>query len=204
MTALRAFGRDTRAASAAEFALVMPLFLLFLLGIIDAGRYAWAFNEAEKATQIGARWAAVTDPVPSGLANNNFVSSTVPQGSVVPKSVFDGVECKTVGANVTCTCPVACGFNPAAVNNMAWTKLVSRMNQIYPGISAANVVINYAWSGLGYAGDPNGPDVAPLISVSLRDLEFQPMTFMLFNGSLPLPSAEYSLTMEDGTGTESN
>ena len=57
MNVVRAFMRETGAAGAAEFALILPLFLLFLLGIIDAGRYAWAFNQAEKATQVGARWA---------------------------------------------------------------------------------------------------------------------------------------------------
>ena len=48
MSLLRAFLRDRRGASAAEFALVLPLFLLFLLGTIDAGRYIWAVNEAER------------------------------------------------------------------------------------------------------------------------------------------------------------
>ena len=56
--------RDERGASAAEFALVLPLLLLLLFGIIDAGRLAWEFNRAEKATQVGARVAVVTDPIP--------------------------------------------------------------------------------------------------------------------------------------------
>ena len=53
--------RDRSAASAAEFALVLPLLLLFLFGIIDAGRFMWEYNRAEKATQVGARVAVVTD-----------------------------------------------------------------------------------------------------------------------------------------------
>ena len=56
--------RDRSGAGAAEFALVLPLFLMFLLGIIDAGRYMWEHNRAEKATQMGTRYAVVTDMVP--------------------------------------------------------------------------------------------------------------------------------------------
>lgn len=208
MSKLRAFLCDQHGASAGEFALVLPLFLLFLLGIMDAGRYAWAFNEAEKATQIGARWGVVTDALPSNMFSANFVSGSVPQGGVVPKSAFAGVQCKTTGQNatLTCECKIAskCGFDPTVTNNTAWTNLVNRMKAIYPRIAAKNVVVDYDWSGLGYAGDPNGPDISPLVTVSLRDVEFQPMTLMLFSASLPIPSASYTLTMEDAKGTDSN
>ena len=60
---LESLMRSDRAASAVEFAMVLPLLLLFLLGIIDVGRYMWALNTAEKATQMGARYAVVSDPV---------------------------------------------------------------------------------------------------------------------------------------------
>lgn len=208
MSALRALLRDRRGASAGEFALLLPLFLLFLLGILDAGRYAWAFNQAEKATQIGARWAVVTDAVPSNMASYSFVSSSVAQGTVVPKTAFAGVQCKTEGqaATLTCDCKTAdaCGFVATAENATAWTALVDRMQDIYPDIAAKNVVLDYDWSGLGYAGDPNGPDISPLVTVSLRDVQFKPMTLMLFGGNLPIPSASYTLTMEDAKGSESN
>jgi len=59
--------RETRGGSAAEFALVLPLLLIFLFGIIDVGRLMWTWNRAEKATQMGVRYAVVTDPVPEGL-----------------------------------------------------------------------------------------------------------------------------------------
>ena len=208
MRRLRAFAGDRSGAGAAEFALMLPLFLLFMFGIIDAGRYAWAFNQAEKATQIGARWAVVTDPVPSGLASHNFVSSTVAQGSTVPLTAFNGVKCTTSGANITpvCTCNPGgvCGFDATQENSAAWTGLVGRMQDIYANVAPANVVLDYDWSGLGYAGDPNGPDVSPLVTVSLRDMEFQPTILAVLGVTLPIPSASYSLTMEDAQGTESN
>jgi Flp pilus assembly pilin Flp len=206
MSGARALLRDKRGAGAAEFALMLPLILLFLLGIIDAGRYAWEFNQAEKATQIGARWAVATDVVPSGLSSYSFaVSGGISQGTAVPKTAFGGIWCASDSGTVGCTCKdsSACAFGTSA-NPTAFQSLVSRMADIYPNISADNLRIDYDWSGLGFSGDPNGPDVAPLVTVSLRNVTFQPITTMLFNGTLPIPSAGYTLTMEDGQGSDSN
>ena len=214
MNGLRAFLRDGRGASAAEFALVLPLFLLFLLRTVDAGRYIWTVNEAEKATQIGARWAVATQLIPGGDASDgllahNFIGDGVETGTAVGVANFPGVYCQTSGATLGCTCKSGgtCNFTYAAtstVSKNAWSSLIARMQKIYPGLSTSNVRIDYDNAGLGYAGDPNGADVAPLVTVSLRDLRFQPMTMILFNGSLPVPSASYSLTLEDGQGTDSN
>ena len=88
--------RDQRGATAAEFALVLPIFLLFLLGLIDVGRYSWSVNQSEKATQIGTRWAVATDLVPAGLRNENYsfaVDGGIPQGTVVGTDAFGSVTC---------------------------------------------------------------------------------------------------------------
>ena len=215
MSLLRAFLRDRRGASAAEFALVLPLFLLFLLGTIDAGRYIWAVNEAEKATQIGVRWAVATQIIPggsdsNGLLQHDFIGDGVETGTAVDSTNFPGVSCQASGTTVACTCKTSgqCKnftyTTTTTASKNAWASLIGRMQAIYPGLSASNVLIDYDNAGLGYAGDPNGADVAPLVTVSLRDLRFQPMTLILFNGTLPIPRASYSLTLEDGQGTDSN
>lgn len=208
MSAVRAFLRDARGASAAEFAMVLPVFLLFLLGIIDLGRYAWAFNQAEKATQMGARFAVVTNPLPQNMTNYSFVSDAVPQGSSVPQSAFGGVQCKTAanGTTLECSCNEGgvCGFVATDEDTAAWNNLLARMRAMYPGIAPANVVVDYGWSGLGYAGNPNGSDISPLVTVSLRDMAFEPAFLGALGITLPIPSASYSLTMEDGQGVESN
>ncbi|MFC4293523.1 TadE/TadG family type IV pilus assembly protein [Novosphingobium tardum] len=206
----RGFLLDQRGASAAEFALVLPIFLLFLLGMIDVGRYAWALNEAEKATQIGARWLAVTDIIPggdaaTGLKNYSFATgSSVPQGSAVDITKFPGVYCESTSTTLTCTCKGTCPFSVAidATAQASFDAVVARMQQIYPTITKSNVRIDYDNSGLGFSGDPNGPDVAPLITVSLKNLGF-PLYFAL-GKAVPLPSFRYAITMEDGSGTVSN
>lgn len=207
MTALvRRFRGDRHGATAAEFALILPIALLFLLGLIDVGRYGWAYNQAEKATQIGARWAAATDLIPSGLVSYSYaVSSGIPQGTVVPKSAFPGIQCTSSGGTVSCTCKTG-GTCPAAIpgtaDQAAFDRLANRMFQIWGGVGKDNIRIDYDWSGLGYSGDPTGPDVAPLITVSIQNKQF-PLWFMLGN-TVPLPTARYTITAEDGQGTESN
>ena len=199
------FLRDDRGSSAAEFALILPLFLLFLLGLIDVGRFAWSFNELEKATQTGARWAVATDVIPSGLSTYSFaVNGGITQGTVVQKINFPGVRCVANSAGTpSCSCMPGgtCAFSLAA-NQAAFTGLLDRMRQIYPSIGPANLRVDYDWSGLGFAGDPNGPDVAPIVTVSVQNLTF-PLLFML-GTEVALPTSRYSMTLEDGQGTVSN
>ena len=206
MIRLRHLIDDQRGASAAEYALVLPLLLLVLFGTIDVGRYAWSLNQAQKATQIGARWAVATDMIASGLYSYSFATSaSVPQGTTVNATAFPGVVCQSAGGAVTCACAAggSCSF-PLTANSAAFTNLVNRMAKIEPDITANNVVVTYAWSGLGFSGDPNGSDVAPLTTVSLRNLNFAPFSSLIFGGQVGLPAFAYSLPMEDGSGTSSN
>ena len=192
LASITRFIRDTRAAAAAEFALVLPILIVFLLGIIDVGYYAWQINRAEKAVQIGARWAVATDMVPAGLVNYSFaVSGGVPQGTVVPQSSFPTVTCDSAGCS-------AWGYNSASFNT-----IVARMQEIKSEIEPADVRIEYSWSGLGYAGDPNGPDVAPIVTVRLVGMQHTPI-YSLLIGTINLPEFAYSLTTEDSVGTYSN
>ena len=52
-------------ATAVEFALVLLIFLTFLLGILDFSRMLFTWNAATEATRAGARYAVVCD-------NNTF------------------------------------------------------------------------------------------------------------------------------------
>jgi Flp pilus assembly protein TadG len=52
--------RRCRGQSVAEFALVIPLFLVMLFGIIDIGRVIWANDALANASREGARYASVT------------------------------------------------------------------------------------------------------------------------------------------------
>ena len=197
---------DRRAAGAAEFAMVLPLLILFLLGTLDAGRYLWEVNKAEKATQAGARVAIVTDVLDSGLATRSYVGQvvggvTLTQGDVIPAGALGELKCTNSG----CTC--ASGTCPTITApgdySTRFNRIFQRMEFMKPGIAASNVTVTYRGAGLGFAGDPNGMEIAPLVTVELTGLQFRPL--VLFNAvAVNLPAFRTTLTAEDSSGSSSN
>ena len=187
--------RNDRASSAAEFALVLPLLILFLFGILDIGRYMWALNRAEKATQMGVRYAVVSDPV-ADVVNVDFVGGySIPGGDAVPPATFGSASCTNVGnCTVTGSANGEDGRNAAAFN-----AIVAWMQLFYPDIRPQDVTVRYENVGLGYSGDPTGPDVAPLTTIELNNLTFP--SLVLFGGDVSLPTISAALTLEDGECT---
>jgi Flp pilus assembly protein TadG len=204
MVSLRSLWADTRAASAAEFALVLPLLMLLMFGVIDAGRFMWEYNKAEKATQVGARMAVVTNVVAGGIATTNFVGTTVggvtlTQGDRIPASALPTVTC----TNTSCTCSGCPSGIPGTYDSASFSAVVQRMQYMMPAIQASNVIIEYRGSGLGFAGDPNGAEVSPLVTVKLTGVQFKPLAFLMFK-TMNMPEFATTLTAEDLSGTESN
>lgn len=199
---LRQLSHDCRAASSAEFALVLPLLLLFIFGIIDAGRFLWETNRAEKATQMGARLAVVTVPVSTGLANQDYLGvGGLTQGDIIPASALSPITC----TRSSCICAGSCPTNSATADASAFDRILLRMQGIKRDIAASDVTITYQGSGLGYAGNPHGMDISPIVTVAVNGAQFVPITTMLFGQpSFSLPTIKTTLTAEDSTGTESN
>lgn len=218
LKALRAaFLRSDGGATAAEFALVLPLALIFLLGIIDVGRFAWSLNEVEKAVQIGARHAVVTNPVVSGINEADFKDSCgdpLAIGARICADAFPPIVC---GAT-QCQCEGgSCGAVDENTHNAdAFNGIVTRMRTIAPYIADANVTVTYSPSGIGYYGDPlcygtrknsgcdtgEVSDVAPIVTVRVNSVPFRPLTFALLDAGINMPNSSYSLTYEDGVGTQ--
>jgi Flp pilus assembly protein TadG len=197
--------RNETAASAAEFALVLPLLLILLFGIIDVGRFMWEYNEAEKATQMGVRYAVVTDPALNGLYGYSFAtgaSDLIPAGTTVPTANFTSATCTSSSCTCTSTTGGFCGAT--SLNSTAFNNVATRMALMYPPIKPANVRIDYQNVGVGFSGNPDGPDVSPLVTVKLQGLVFRPMTCVVFACSISMPDFRASLTLEDASGSVSN
>ena len=203
------FLRDQQGSVLVEVTIMLSVTLVLVLGAIDFLLLFYQWNAAAKAVQIGARLAALSDPVASGLNNLSqaVMSASVPPGAAMPNFV---VTCD--GRTATCTCNGvnACrgGYDRAAMNTIVFGRGSSScsdaksadlvgMCDIFPRITPANVKIVYAQTGLGYAGRPGGP--MPTITVSLQNLPFQ---FFFLRGlmgfhDLQIPASTVSLTAED-------
>lgn len=201
--------RSKSGATAAEFAIVLPLFLILFFGIIDGGRYLWQYNQAEKATQVGVRMAVVTNVLSSGLESADYTGVTVDgvkiqPGAVIPKDAFGTMVCTSAG----CTCDTSKGavdpcpdpgtFDSATFNNV----LLARMQQIDPAIKAENLVVRYSGSGLGFAS-AGQMEISPLTTVTVTGMEFKPITSFLFL-HITMPDLSATLTSEDASGQYSN
>jgi Flp pilus assembly pilin Flp len=207
-SALR-FVRDGTGAVLVEVTVVLALMFVVILGSIDLLFAFYQWNAASKAVQVGARIAAVSDPVPIGLngLSTAVVNSFVPPGSVMPSFV---VRCES--KTETCRCIGACAgvgeYNKLAMNTIIFGRGSSSctdatsfyragMCDIFPRITAANVVVVYTQTGLGYAGRPGGP--SPTITISIEGLPFQ--FFFLSGamgfGNIQVPALTTSITAED-------
>jgi hypothetical protein len=204
------FMRDDRGAVLVEVTIMMSIMLIFLLSSIEFLFVFYQFNAAAKAVQVGARIAAVSDPVATGLRT----LTTAVLGAVQPGAPMPDFEIRCDGATSRCdclrgpACPRNLGYDAAAMNTIVFGRASSSctdasnfyntgMCDVLPRISPSNVVIIYAQTGLGFADRPGGP--VPTITVSLQNLSLQ----LLFLGGvlglndLQMPALTTSITAED-------
>lgn len=216
MKRLRAFLADPGGATAAEFALVLPVALLFLLGIIDAGRYFWSINRLEKAVQVGTRYAVATAVVSNDLNTMDFAGfdcsgTVITPGSSICKDALGTITCTSGAGGPACTCTdsaLGAGTCPADlgdVDSAAFNNIIARMRVIAPQIVPANVRISYSGSGIGFAGDPREDDdgnplsqITPVVTVQVVDQRMRAIS--LLGLGMRLPSFQYSQLLEDGEG----
>jgi hypothetical protein len=203
VSGLCAFLRDRSGATAAEFALVLPIALLFFFGILDVGRYVWSMNELEKAVQMGTRYAVATDVVAEGLRGKDYVGtvcgSTVSQpGDPICEEALGTISCTSTG----CTCAQSPCPTDLTADATPFGKIADRMRVVAPFVANENVTVSYSGSGVGYAGDPTTADggvaIAPIVTVSVKSLTLRLM--LLLGGRVALPGFSYSQTLEDGDG----
>lgn len=100
--------RDPRGQALVEFAVVFPVFMLILFGIIDVGRYVYVANSLNEAAREGARFGSVEQwqfSCPASVASpDRFTcTSAVTLGRLAgtPSNIAATVTCKTVGAGGT-------------------------------------------------------------------------------------------------------
>jgi Flp pilus assembly protein TadG len=99
--------RDSRGAAAIELALVLPLLLLLVCGIVDFGRMLNIQITLSGAAREGARWEALRLPTTTGISVASRVGSAAPGVSPAPTtsllSTCPSGAAATQNASVTAT-----------------------------------------------------------------------------------------------------
>lgn len=199
---------DHGGAVFAEFAILLPVIVTVVCGSIDFLYAFYQWNAAAKAVEVGARIAAVSDPVAPGL---NDMSNEAVLNGVSPRAPMPDftVACKAYACTCTGTCNgflqdsydsaamnrIVFGRGSTACGDTATSYYATGMCDILSSITPANVVIVYKQTGLGYAGRPGGPAVT--ITVSLQNMRFQFFFLSALLGiHIAMPPMTTSITAE--------
>jgi Flp pilus assembly protein TadG len=173
---LQSLARDRNGGVLVEATVLIPIIFVFVLGSVDFLFAFFQWNMANKAVQLGARHAAVSDPVSSDLSSMTGLINGVLPGQPMPAFTRTCSTSDPSGAIGTCT---GGRYSSAAMQRIvfgeggatACSNANTAMCKFYSPITAANVTIAYAQTGLGYAGRPGGP--VPTITISLQNLPFR-------------------------------
>jgi Flp pilus assembly pilin Flp len=212
--------RDEDGGPLVEVAIILPILITFLFGGVDFMNALYQWNAAAKAVENGARIAAVSDPVASGLNSipAKVLSSTVASGSAMPDFA---VACDGGAAACACVngeCDGMGSYSAAAMGLIVYgragretctppaSEYFAGMCNIFPSITAEYVTIVYAQTGLGYAGRNPGP--VPTITVSLNAASSNnklPFKFVFLQfASIDIPHVTTTITGEDLSDSAAN
>jgi Flp pilus assembly protein TadG len=120
--------RDQRGAALVEAAIVMPLLMFFILGVIDYGMWAYQRSQVSSAARDGARTALIavtgTDCTYPCSANNTLVRNAIKARLGSGQTFSFTVQCMS-GSSTT---PKTCVVEPTTVDRdrvkvtVTWTR----------------------------------------------------------------------------------
>jgi hypothetical protein len=206
------FTRDNDGGVLVEVTLMLTIMIFFVLGSIDFLFAFYEWNAATKAVQVGARIAAVSNPV---LPNLDAYTAVLASSALRPGAAMPSFTVTCDGATATCHCEGTClagiiGFNADALNTIVYgrgstacgdatSSYTAGMCDIFDRITPANVRIEYrqaaAPAGLGYVGRPGGP--VPTIKVSLQNIPFRFFFLGFMFNDITIPGLATTITAGD-------
>ena len=213
---------DDSGAVILEMTVTITLFLVVLFGTVEGGNLFYQWNVATKATQLGARIAAVSVPVSNRLAGMTGLDdcdggATYQPGEPITTNCFD-ITCESTAVDAaTGTCnDNAADYNANAMRSIVFGRNIGGapdtscesanasnprtlgMCHVFTRITPQKVSIRYQYTGLGYAGRPGG--LVPTITVSLKDIDFDwvAMSSLVPGvGPITIPGLRTTITGED-------
>lgn len=168
---LKSLWRDRSGATAVEFVMVFMMVVFVTIAVFEFGLAWYAYSRAEKATQMGARFAVESNPVAKGFTTYSAISDTYPSGESLTgladfTVICDNVECKCKTGD-TCVVPTGNSDYDAVAFDAIFNKIQTFLWHVQP----TNVKIDYSHVGMGFSGRP-GPDIVPNVTVRLVDLRY--------------------------------
>lgn len=201
---------ESGAAITVEFVVIMSFFVLISFFVLEIALVQFYWQTAEKAAQIGARLASVSDPA---------VALTSPTCPAAPASL-PLINCKTAAGVYGEDCndgadacvdygTITCSGGDGSCNANAFNYIVNRMRQTYLPIQNGNVTISYSYlPALGYAGGPIVPSVTVTLSgVPVKLGVISILGNIIGKGSAPLfqiPAMSATMSGEDLNSSQSS
>ncbi len=143
--ALAAWHGCRRGLAALEFAMILPVLLLFTLGALEGGLLLFDYHRLSEATRRGLREA------------------------LIQPSIIDLADLGASSVACTDSGGVSCG-GTTVDSSASFDAIVTAMQQVFPTLGAGNVTVTYADSGLDVSG--TGETVTPLITVGITGLSY--------------------------------
>ncbi len=197
--AVKRFLSDERAAASIEYViLLLPLIALVFTSFQIALAYHFALT-AQKAVQLGARIAAVRDPVSVAMPRENTLDTS--SGFEIGDPCGLGA-CVDPGGPWTCTGAEA---GSGQCDAAAFAEIYSEVGRVAYLLQPGDLTVRYSYGRLGFAGGPFTPIVEVIIEERPFFLQF---FFNLAFGSgedssneLRLPAVAASAIAEDLSST---
>ncbi len=160
MRTLHKIVKDDEGATLVEFTVVAALLFLLTFSIMEFALILYQFNNAQKATQLGARAASSRALIPDlDTYEDCWVSTSLEAGTAcaeVQNSSFTPIVC-TGGGTGICT-------------STGMAAVVAEMKRGFPKLNAADVTITFSPTQLGYEG--RGRPI-PAITVAINNIQYE-------------------------------
>ncbi len=151
--------RDRRGTAAIEFGLLVPLFMLFLLGSIEFGRALAQSNATEKGVRAGVALAVRSNnPIVAASAQETAIKNLVKYGNTAGSGAFLVDGWSEAGASVVID--VVRTYTDATsgvtgldviriIATVPYTPLVPGLFS-FTGVSTFNIVVDHEQAYIGY------------------------------------------------------
>lgn len=174
-------------AATVEFVAVSFALLILVFFVVELTLLFFFSLSAQKAAQVGARLAIVSNPAAVGVP----VTNTRTAGGVF------GVSCSDASSPCINFGTLTCSGGDASCDVAAFNRILTGIQRFLGDAQAEDITISYTYVGLGFAGGPSTPS----ITVTIANVDYTTGIIGAIVGTggafSALPAVSATLTGED-------